>query len=86
MHGARLVGNPIQNHRKSSSHYEITNNIFKVQAPIERRAVALKSEMVDSEGLASKLEEKDAAINELHKVVKLKTDDVSELKIRIGEW
>ena len=41
--------------------------------------------MVDSEGLSMKLEEKDSVIVELRKVIKMKGDDVTEAKIRIGK-
>ena len=41
--------------------------------------------MVDSEGLTSKLEEKDVLISELRRVAKTKNDDLAEAKIRTGE-
>lgn len=53
---------------------------------MEKRSQAVKSDMVDSEGLALKLEEKDQAIVELRIALKQKSEDVSEAKIRVGEF
>nr|CAB3236444.1 dynactin subunit 1 [Phallusia mammillata] len=56
----------------------------KIVDPVEKRAQAVKSEMMDSEGLVAKIGDKDVAINELRAALKIKTEEVSESKIRIG--
>ncbi|XP_039262421.2 dynactin subunit 1-like [Styela clava] len=56
----------------------------EVSPPVKKRAQAVKSEITDSEGLATKLSDKDTVIQELRKSLKLKSAEMGETKIRIG--
>ena len=58
---------------------------MQAHAPVEKRAQVVISELADSEGVSVKLLEKDEDINELRKLLKTKSDEVSESKIRIGK-
>lgn len=51
---------------------------------MEKRAIAVKAEITDTEGLATKIEDKDVAIQELKKSLKLKASEIGEAKIRMG--
>ncbi|CAK8697051.1 unnamed protein product [Clavelina lepadiformis] len=64
--------------------YDTTTKMSKAHAPVEKRAQVVISELADSEGVSVKLLEKDEDINELRKLLKTKSDEVSESKIRIG--
>lgn len=52
--------------------------------PVVRRAQKVKSDVSDSEGLASKLGDKDVAIQELRKSLKLKVSEIGEVRVKIG--
>ncbi|XP_072177874.1 dynactin subunit 1-like isoform X2 [Diadema setosum] len=56
----------------------------KIQAPVERRAVKVKSEICDAEGLGHKLEAKEGELKELKRQLKQKQDEVSTSQVRLG--
>nr|XP_018673000.1 dynactin subunit 1 isoform X2 [Ciona intestinalis] len=64
--------------------YDSTNPPAKVVPPVEKRAEVVKSDMMDSNGLVKQIEDKDILIADLRKAVRVKTEDMSEAKIRIG--
>ncbi|XP_030841615.1 dynactin subunit 1 isoform X2 [Strongylocentrotus purpuratus] len=56
----------------------------KVQVPVERRALKVKSEICDAEGLGHKLESKESEMKEMKRQLKQKQDEVSTSQVRLG--
>ncbi|XP_041476315.1 dynactin subunit 1-like isoform X2 [Lytechinus variegatus] len=56
----------------------------KIQPPVERRAVKVKSEICDAEGLGHKLESKESEMKEMKRQLKQKQDEVSTSQVRLG--
>ncbi|XP_056156001.1 dynactin subunit 1-like isoform X2 [Lampris incognitus] len=52
--------------------------------PVELRAAALRAEMTDAEGLGVKLEDRETAIKELKKSLKIKGEELSEANVRLS--
>ncbi|XP_029616407.1 dynactin subunit 1 isoform X2 [Salmo trutta] len=52
--------------------------------PVEARAVALRAEITDAEGLGVKLEDRDTVIKELKKSLKIKGEELSEAHVRLS--
>ncbi|XP_022080743.1 dynactin subunit 1-like isoform X2 [Acanthaster planci] len=64
--------------------YDSNVPMDKIQPPIARRAIKVKSEICDSEGLGHKLELKDSEIKDLKRQLKLKQEEVSANAVRLG--
>ena len=47
-------------------------------------AQAAKAELSDNEGLKYKIEEKNNEISELKKIIKIKAQEVEEVKVKVG--
>uniref|UniRef100_A0A673XPF3 Dynactin subunit 1 n=1 Tax=Salmo trutta TaxID=8032 RepID=A0A673XPF3_SALTR len=56
----------------------------KVFHPLPARAVALRAEITDAEGLGVKLEDRDTVIKELKKSLKIKGEELSEAHVRLS--
>ncbi|XP_077357539.1 dynactin subunit 1-like isoform X3 [Festucalex cinctus] len=52
--------------------------------PVEMRAATVRAEMTDAEGLGVKLEDREAAIKELKKSIKIKGEELSEANVRLS--
>ncbi|CAL8241564.1 unnamed protein product [Merluccius merluccius] len=52
--------------------------------PVDVRAAAVRAEMTDAEGLGVKLEDRDMAIKELKKSLKIKGEELSEASVRLS--
>ncbi|XP_019718826.1 dynactin subunit 1a isoform X2 [Hippocampus comes] len=52
--------------------------------PVETRAATVRAEMTDAEGLGVKLEDREAAIKELKKSLKIKGEELSEASVRLS--
>ncbi|XP_077400277.1 dynactin subunit 1a isoform X2 [Vanacampus margaritifer] len=52
--------------------------------PVEMRAATVRAEMTDAEGLGVKLEDREAAIKELKKSLKIKGEELSEASVRLS--
>ncbi|XP_078668170.1 dynactin subunit 1-like isoform X41 [Branchiostoma floridae x Branchiostoma belcheri] len=56
----------------------------KPQPPVAIRATKVKGEILDSEGMGLKLEDRETVIRELKKSLKIKSEELSETNVRIG--
>ncbi|XP_066277790.1 dynactin subunit 1-like isoform X22 [Branchiostoma lanceolatum] len=56
----------------------------KPQPPVAIRAMKVKGEILDSEGMGLKLEDRETVIRELKKSLKIKSEELSETNVRIG--
>ncbi|XP_057711851.1 dynactin subunit 1a isoform X1 [Corythoichthys intestinalis] len=52
--------------------------------PVEMRAATVRAEMTDAEGLGVKLEDRETAIKELKKSLKIKGEELSEANVRLS--
>ncbi|XP_037116075.1 dynactin subunit 1a isoform X3 [Syngnathus acus] len=52
--------------------------------PVELRAATVRAEMTDAEGLGVKLEDREAAIKEFKKSLKIKGEELSEANVRLS--
>ncbi|XP_077445091.1 dynactin subunit 1a isoform X2 [Stigmatopora argus] len=52
--------------------------------PVEMRASSVRAEMTDAEGLGVKLEDRETAIKELKKSLKIKGEELSEANVRLS--
>ncbi|XP_033098864.1 dynactin subunit 1-like isoform X3 [Anneissia japonica] len=55
-----------------------------IQPPIARRALKVKNEICDSDGLGHKLESRESEIKEFRRLLKLKQEEVSASAVRLG--
>ncbi|XP_060728152.1 dynactin subunit 1 isoform X2 [Tachysurus vachellii] len=53
-------------------------------APVEVRAAALRAEITDAEGLGQRLEDRETAIKELKKSLKIKGEELCEANVRLS--
>jgi dynactin 1 len=68
---------------------ELTDDEFKIRkymvnSPVQRAADEFKSALVDAENIRLRIEKKDEEIRELKKLLKAKSDELSEQKLRIS--
>ncbi|XP_061742154.1 dynactin subunit 1 isoform X4 [Nerophis ophidion] len=56
----------------------------KAPPPVEVRAAALRAEITDAEGVGVKLEDRETAIKELKKSLKMKGEELSEASVRLS--
>lgn len=59
-------------------------SILQVTPPLGVRAQAVKAELSDTEGLKYKIEEKNNEIIELKKNIKMKSQEVGEVNVKVG--
>ncbi|XP_078717657.1 dynactin subunit 1 isoform X2 [Lampetra fluviatilis] len=64
--------------------YDAEKHQNKPANPVELRAVALKAEIMDAEGLGLKLEDRETVIKELKKSLKIKGEELSEANVRLS--
>ncbi|XP_071947128.1 dynactin subunit 1-like isoform X2 [Antedon mediterranea] len=55
-----------------------------IQPPISRRAIKVKNEICDSDGLGHKLETRESEMKDLKRLLKLKQEEVSAAAVRLG--
>ncbi|XP_071827830.1 dynactin subunit 1-like isoform X3 [Apostichopus japonicus] len=56
----------------------------KVVGPVEKRALKVKAEICDAEGLGHKLESKENEVKDIKRQLKLKQEEVSAASVRLG--
>ncbi|XP_028919004.1 dynactin subunit 1 isoform X2 [Ornithorhynchus anatinus] len=64
--------------------YDADRAPAKQPPPAELRAAALRAEITDAEGLGLKLEDRETAIKELKKSLKIKGEELSEANVRLS--
>ncbi len=68
---------------------ELTDQEYKIKkylinSPVQKAAEDFKNALIDAENIKQKLEKKDDEIRELKKLLKTKSDELSEQKLRIS--
>jgi dynactin 1 len=68
---------------------ELTDEEFQIKkylinSPVQKAAEEFKNALIDAENIKQKLEKKDEEIRELKKLLKTKSDELSEQKLRIS--
>ena len=64
--------------------YLFSSILLQVTPPLSVRAQAVKAELSDTEGLKYKIEEKNNEIIELKKSIKMKSQEVGEVNVKVG--
>uniref|UniRef100_A0A3P9IYP1 Dynactin subunit 1 n=1 Tax=Oryzias latipes TaxID=8090 RepID=A0A3P9IYP1_ORYLA len=64
--------------------YDSEKPQMKNPPPVELQAAALRAEITDAEGLGLKLEDRETAIKELKKSLKIKGEELSEASVRLS--
>ncbi|KAL4641667.1 dynactin subunit 1-like isoform X3 [Arapaima gigas] len=64
--------------------YDAAKPQKRTTPPVELRAVALRAEIADTEGLGVKLEDREMVIKELKKSLKIKGEELSEAHVRLS--